>query len=219
MKLLLQELNDPRTELLPITTERYHEMIRHGLVAEGDPYELLDGAIVRKDRSARGGNPMGIGNEHVLVVQKLNRLDPDFRKRGCHVRIQQPVEFPPIDEPEPDVVIAVGTEDDYHEHHPGVDDILCLIEVADSSLRRDRTTKLKIYARAGVRRYMIINLPDRIVETFAAPNLGTAAYERTEVFSSREKVTFPTAKGAGITVAVKSLLPPPPKSRSSNGRH
>jgi hypothetical protein len=44
-----------------------------------------------------------------------------------------------------------------------------LVEVADSSLERDRG-KAAIYARAGVPRYWIVNLTERWVEVYGAPS-------------------------------------------------
>jgi hypothetical protein len=59
------------------------------------------------------------------------------------VRIQNPVAFVTVDtEPEPDVVWAV--EKPYKRAHPTADDILLLIEVADSSLKTDRGEKAEI---------------------------------------------------------------------------
>ena len=58
----------------------------------------------------------------------------------------------------------LGKLTDYTDRHPGAADLTCVIEVSDSSLRWCRTTKLRIYAGSGIARYIIINLPDRVVE-------------------------------------------------------
>ncbi len=43
------------------------------------------------------------------------------------------------------------------------------VEVADETLRRDRTTKKRIYARAGIPVYWIVNLPERRIEVYTDP--------------------------------------------------
>src|SRR5438067_12680732 len=100
MTTMLQELKDPRTRVHPITVSEYHRMIDDGSIEEGAPYELLDGLIVRKDRSAQGENPMTVGHEHIFVVSALQDLGEQLRRRGCYIRIQQPISASPIDEPE-----------------------------------------------------------------------------------------------------------------------
>jgi hypothetical protein len=114
----LRDLLDGRTMLMPLTVEQYHTMLEAGILVDGDPYELLKGMLVRKDRSAAGEDPMTIGTEHTWVVQKLAKLEPQLGRLGCHMRNQQPVSLPPYDEPEPDGAIVVGTEDDYKQRHP-----------------------------------------------------------------------------------------------------
>src|SRR4051794_1020260 len=102
MSAQLRELVDERTVLLPLTVDQYHQMIDRGIVPEGEPYELLDGYVVRKDRSAAGDDPMTIGDEHAWAVMKLVRLAPKFDRLGCHLRPQLAVELPPYNRPEPD---------------------------------------------------------------------------------------------------------------------
>lgn len=203
----LRELVDERTVLLPLTVEQYHQMLATGILVGGDPYELLDGHIFHKDRSAAGEDPMSVGHEHTWVVQKLNRLNPKLEKLGCHMRTQVPVTLPPYDEPEPDGSVAFGTEDDYVGRHPGAADVTCVIEVADSSLRRDRTTKLRIYANSGIAQYVIINLPDRIIEVYTHPRKGRGRYGPAVTLGPADTLALPTAKGKTLAVRVRDLLP------------
>lgn len=123
------------------------------------------------------------------------------------MRTQAPVTYPPYDEPEPDGAIALGTFEDYREHHPGEGQVLCAIEVADSSLYRDRTTKLRIYANSGIGQYVIINLPDGVVEVYTQPVVGKGRYAQSTTLSPRQRVEFPAARGKRLSVPVRSLLP------------
>jgi Uma2 family endonuclease len=206
----LRELLDDRAVIMPISVTQYHQMIKSGLLREGEPYELLDGSLVRKDRSAAGEEPMTVGPEHAVVIGNLTDLNHTPRKFGSHVRIQLPVTLPPWNEPEPDATIVIGTQKDYTTRHPGATDVTCVIEVADSSLRRDRTSKLRIYASAGIKCYIIINLPDRVVEVYSEPLSGksrSARYGQLTTLTGRQIVELPAAKGKRLSVAVRSLMP------------
>ena len=85
---------------------------------------------------------------------------------GCHLRIQDPITIHPSHEPEPDAAIVRGRPRDYADHHPEPGDVVSLIEISESSLEHDRTTKLRIYAAAGIPQYIILNLVDRRVEVY-----------------------------------------------------
>ena len=78
-------------------------------------------------------------------------------------------------EPEPDVAVVRGTSRDYLARHPGPTDMALVIEVADSSLSRDRLHKARIYAAAAVPTYWIINLVDLQVEVYTDPTGPDAA--------------------------------------------
>ena len=62
-----------------------------------------------------------------------------------------------------------GTVRDFAKRHPGPKDAVLIAEVADSSLRRDRGQKKRLYARARVREYWIVNLVERQVEVHSEP--------------------------------------------------
>jgi Uma2 family endonuclease len=202
----LIELIDKRTRVMPLTVAVYHRMIRQGMIPEGEPYELLNGYIVEKDRSKRGEDPMTISEEHAWVVKKLAELDPELRKLGCHMQTQQPITLPPYDEPEPDGAIVRGIPDDYRRHHPAAADVLCVIEVSDSSLHRDRVIKKRIYAGGGIPHYFIINLQDREIEVFADPQAPAGRYATTDKLTTRQKLSLPTARTKPLVIPVKRLL-------------
>lgn len=58
---------------------------------------------------------------------------------------------------------------EYSENHPGPEDVLLVIEVADTSLETDRTEKLSIYAEAGIADYWIVNLMNKQIEVYRQP--------------------------------------------------
>lgn len=189
------------------TVETYHRMIPNGIVEEGAPFELLDGLIVRKLRSAIGGDPTRVSPHHAWVVGRLSDLSRRLERRGCHLRTQQPVTLPPFDEPEPDGSIVAGRIRDYSDRHPGAADVLCVIEVADASLRRDREYKQRLYANNSIPTYLIVNLPGRVVEVYTEPINGCGRYGRLITLSPKETVEIPAARGQVLKVPVRRLLP------------
>lgn len=191
----------------PLAVKQYHAMIESGILPECAPYELLDGFLIRKDRSAVGEDPMTISHGHAWVVTTLGSLNKRLNHLGCHIRLQQPVTLPPFNEPEPDATIALGEIDDYRDRHPFAKDVACVIEVADASLQHDRIVKGRIYAKAGIPQYVIINLPDRVVEVYAEPLRKKGRYNQSTILRPNQRVDFSAAGGRSLAVAVRTLLP------------
>src|SRR5581483_10922707 len=113
-----------------------------------------------KDRSARGTDPMSQDPRHAFSIHRLERLQRLLEPLGCHLRVQVPVTLSDTSEPEPDVTIVRGPLESYIDHHPTAADVIAAIEVSDSSLRFDRSTKQRNYALAGIGQYWIVNLVD-----------------------------------------------------------
>jgi Uma2 family endonuclease len=206
MTTMIQELAAHPELIYRHGVEDYHEMIASGTIIEGEPFELLDGQIVRKIRSAAGEGLMTVGVEHALIVSRLAKLSVLFEPFGCHIRTQQPITLPPRDESEPDGLITRGTLEDYTANHPGAADALCIVEVAESSLARDRGYKFQLYANAGIPMYLIVNLIDRAVEMYRDPMKGTGTFARFEQFTQGQTIDFPTSALNPVTVPVDLLF-------------
>ncbi len=138
---ILEEARAAGLRLAPLTVEQVHRMIATGILPEGAPIELLDGALAYKDRAATGGGARTVGPSHSLVVKRMEQLAARVAPFGCHLFCQGPTTLAETQEPEPDAVIARGSVDDYPDRHPGPSDLLLVFEVADSSLATDRTVK------------------------------------------------------------------------------
>lgn len=177
-----QVVNATSAFIEPLTVEQYHAMIRQGILVEGAPIELIDGLLVRKDRRDKEGSILTVGPRHAFVVKTICRLLGELLQgHRCHVQSQQPVTLNGIQEPEPDVAVVNGHEDDFRDHHPGPGDVPLVIEVADSSLAFDRGEKLKKYAAAGIPVYGIVNLNEELVEVHTQPEPQSATYaDRTD---------------------------------------
>ncbi len=197
----------PALLTFPWTVERYHHAIQAGVLPDGAPYELIDGQILRKDRSKTGEDPMTIGVGHVWTVKTFGDLGVKLARLGCHMQSQSPITIAADSESEPDAAILIGTRNDYRKRLPTGTDVTCVIEVADSSLQFDRTTKQRLYATANIPQYVIINLLDRCAEVHTDPQPDRGLYGKRVVVSGKEKVELLAVKGKRLAVTVKSLLP------------
>ena len=205
---LLKEHLNLRADVVPLNVDQYHQMIAKGILAEGEPIELLDGFLIRKDRSKKGADPMTVGHHHAwAVAQLMQTFFPFTASHGCHIRIQQPVTIPPDHEPEPDAVIARNDASDFKHGHPRAEDIFCIVEVADSSLQRDRTTKHRIYAEANIAQYVIVNLVDGVVEEYRDPAAETGAYLSSRSYRKGDTIPFAVGGGRSVSVPAADLLP------------
>ena len=117
-----------------------------------------------------------------------------------YVRIQAPITLSD-GEPEPDLALVRGDRRDYLQHHPGPGDVVLVVEVADTSLARDRGIKKQTYAHAGIPAYWIVNLLERQIEVYTEPS-GAAA---TPDYAQR--------RDDGITEAIQTYLPAMTHSR------
>ena len=147
---------------------------------------------------------MSIGEEHAFVVDAfgmLNRKLPD----GCYLRVQQPIALPPDSVPEPDGSLVCRDPGRYESRLPGPADVLVVIEVAESSLQQDRTTKLRLYADAGLPQYVIANLVDRTVDDYRDPIVGEGRYARVTRLRPGDVLTLALFDGKTLEVPVASL--------------
>jgi hypothetical protein len=197
----------PDARVARLTVTQIHAMLEAGILPDGEPTELIDGVLIYKDRSERGGDPMTIGRKHNLAVKLLARLDPDLARHGCHIQTQGPVSLPPYDEPEPDGAILRGEPRDYAERVPEGSDTAVVMEVSDASLEHDRTRKLAVYARAGLPQYLIVNVRERTVELYESPIRAEGRFGQVRVFRAGEKVPLGLPGGEVFEIDAGRILP------------
>ena len=102
-----------------------------------------------------------------------------------------------------------GNTRDYLDRHPGSQDLALIIEIADSTLERDRTSKKRLYARAGIPVYWIVNLPEQKLEVYTEPiNLvQEPTYQQCQDYSLSDEVSV-VIEGQEIgRLTVRDLLP------------
>jgi Uma2 family endonuclease len=168
-KSLLSEPPESGGMLVGWTVEQYHDLINCGGIPENPKTELIDGLLVWKDRAKAGEDPMTVGDRHRIAVTQLGQLAPQFLALGCFLQTQQPIAIQPNNEPEPDISVIRGRIEDFLDHPAGPKDTIFVLEVSDSSLRRDLKVKLPIYAQAMIPEYIVVNLNDNVVLVHRRP--------------------------------------------------
>jgi Uma2 family endonuclease len=163
------------------------------LLFPGERWELIEGDIISK---------MGQKPPHAVLVGMLtgllSKLFPD------RVRIQLPLSLnDDYTEPEPDVVLLNKNMLEFARHHPGPADVALLIEISDTSLDTDTKIKKRLYARAGISEYWIMDIPHRCIRVCREPEGDE--YKLVRIFSETEEVSSPSAPG--VSVCLKNLLP------------
>ena len=181
------------------TVAEYHQMIQTGLLTEDDNVELLEGWIVPKSpRSPAHDGTMGVAEE---VIRE--QFPPGWR-----IRVKSAITLADS-EPEPDLAIVQGPPSRYMDHHPGSSEIAFLVEVADSSLLRDRNDKVRIYARAGIAIYWIINLVNAQIEVYTLPSgpVENATYGQRQDYRPGDVIPLILNGQEVGRIAAQDLLP------------
>ena len=196
----------PTEPVWRLSVEQYHQMIRLGILSDDDPVELLDGWLVYKMPK----NPPHRATTK-LTRNALEAVIPE----GWYVDTQEPITLADS-EPEPDVVVVRGNTRDYLDRHPGAADIALIIEVADSTLDREcpgdtlreRISKQRLYARAGIPIYWIINLPEKQIEVYTEPVVAEESiYQRRQDYQLSDEVPVAIAGQIVSRLSVLDLLP------------
>ena len=159
------------------TVDEYHRMGEAGVFQDDHRLELIAGEIVEMTP---------IGSDHSWVVTRLARLFT-IASGDLIVMSQNPVILSFEDEPQPDLVLVKPAPHLYRRAHPGPDEVLLVIEVADTSLPFDRERKLPRYALAGVPEVWIVDLRGDQFLVFRSPK--GRGYATQSVISRDERVS------------------------------
>ena len=142
------------------TVEEYHRMGETGILKPGDRVELIRGEIIEMSP---------IGRRHVAFVNNFTQLLVMRLAGRAIVSVQNPVVTAGDSEPQPDLAVLRCRTVPYKDAEITAADVLLLIEVAETSLRYDRTVKLRLYAEAGVPEYWVVDCDAESVEIHRAP--------------------------------------------------
>jgi Uma2 family endonuclease len=152
-------------------------MVEVGILAADERVELLEGQIYQMAAK---------GTAHSAAMTRIDRAFSQRLAGRALLRFQDPVQLNDFSEPEPDVAVVQLDPLDYEDHHPRPTEIFWLIEVADSTLRRDRDLKVPIYARSGIQEYWILDVQKRCLYVFRNP--GTEGYGSEQQLSAQDAI-------------------------------
>jgi Uma2 family endonuclease len=140
------------------TVQEYHRMGEAGILTDADRVELLESWVAEK---------MIHRPTHGAVIELTEAALRRLLLSGWRVRVQSAITTEES-EPEPDLVLVSGPLRQHLERHPRPPEIGLVVEVAETSLGRERA-KVRLYARAGIAAYWIVNLVDSQVEMYSQP--------------------------------------------------
>lgn len=160
-----------------ITVDEYERMGTAGIFHPDERLELLEGEIYEMSP---------IGSSHAACVTRLHQLLTLKFAGKLIVISQNPIRLDDFSEPQPDIALLRWRDDFYQPGHPTPDDILLVIEVADSTVASDRSYKMPLYAKAGITEAWLVNLPDEKIELYAEP--AGDAYQFSRDFKQGEEV-------------------------------
>jgi len=175
------------------TVDEYLQMGCSGIFTEDDRVELIEGEIIRMSP---------IGNRHYACVNCLTMLFCRYLDRKAVVHVQNPIDLDKYSEPQPDIVLLKHRSDFYKGKRPQPEDVLLVVEVADSTLDFDRYVKVPLYARHGITEVWIVDLEKQQLEVHRNPTLQ--GYENVELFQPGQSLSpqaFPE-----IQLAVSDIL-------------
>jgi len=142
------------------TVQHFHRMGEAGIFGENDRIELIEGELI---------DMAPIGSRHAFAVDELSMRFARLLGEEARVSTQNPLVLGEHSEPQPDLMLLRPRADSYGHALPGPDDVLLLVEVADSTLDYDRSIKVPLYARHGIPEVWIVALESRRLEIYREP--------------------------------------------------
>ena len=164
-----------------------------GVFAPEVRLELLDGEVVEMSP---------IGSRHAACVKRLHLLLTEALGRRAVIGVQDPTVVGSHSEPQPDISVLRWTDDFYAAAHPRSEDVLLLVEVAETSATSDRRVKLPIYAAGGIAECWLVDLNAGVIEVYRRPVDGVYNERRNAAASDTvSPATFPE-----VTLIVADIL-------------
>lgn len=162
----------------------YYRMAETGILPLGARLELIDGEVI---------DMAPIGSRHAGTVAWLTRTLGLLTGETAIVMVQSPLRLGDFAEPQPDLMLLRPRDDFYRSFHPGPQDVLLVVEVADTTLRYDTEVKLPLYARFGIPACWIVDLEHRELLICADPVEGN--YRTRNPIPDLSRVEIPTLPG------------------------
>jgi Uma2 family endonuclease len=174
--------------------DEYYALAHAGILGPDERVELLAGEIVKM---------APIGSRHAFCVRELSKRFHSAIGDGAIISVQAPVRLAAGNEPEPDIAVLHPREDGYASAHPGLGDVLLVIEVSDTSVGFDRRHKVPMYAAHGIPEVWLFDLNSRSVEIYDAPWAG--GYTTLRSVASGDNLTL--SAFPDVTIPVCEVMP------------
>jgi|SRR5579883_2627958 len=180
------------------TPAQYHALIHGGIIQEGEPVELLEGYLVEKGIR----NPPHEGSLRRMTARLPRCVSGWFLQVRGAIALGE-------SEPEPDGVFLRGDETSCDRRLPTAADIGLVIEVSDSTLAFDRRDKGRIYDRAMISVYWVINVVDEQIEVYSDPDSSANPHAYRTRTDYKPGDTLPITLDGQVagTIPVSELLP------------
>jgi Uma2 family endonuclease len=151
----------------PITVQEFFRMGETGVFAPDARIELIEGELI---------DMPPIGPPHASRTAHITELLFEAARGRAVVWPQNPVLLGDLNAPQPDIALLKRRDDFYAHGHPQPEDVLLLVEVADTSLAHDRDRKLPLYARFAIPEVWLVNIPGRAVIVHRDPQPEQGSY-------------------------------------------
>jgi Uma2 family endonuclease len=160
-----------------ITVDEYYLMAEAGILKADDRVELVNGELINMSPSS---------SRHSGTVNKISRVLNQLVGDDFILSVQNPTRLNQHSEPEPDVMLLKPREDFYMESHPGPQDVVLVIEVAENSQEYDKVVKARMYAEAGMPEYWVVDTVGRSIMVHTRPEAG--GYRRISYFQEQDEL-------------------------------
>jgi Uma2 family endonuclease len=143
------------------TADDVVKMAEAGLFGDEERIELIDGEILEMTP---------VGDRHMMCVERATAFMTEAFGRKAIVSIQNALRLNIHNMPQPDVVVYKPRYDFYESARRTPADVLFLVEISDSTFRRDRYVKLPRFARYGIPEVWIEDLKRDLILVFRSPD-------------------------------------------------
>jgi Uma2 family endonuclease len=174
-----------------ITINEWQKMVAANAFSPENRIELINGEILEMP-------PIGFNH-----AGHVNRMTNVFAflvvEKKAIISVQNPLQLGDLSEPQPDFMLLRLEENCYTTRHPQPEDVLLLVEVADSSLSYDRERKQRLYAMFGIPEYWLINLNNESLEVYR--QLSDESYAQKLTLYHGETLALSQLEGVVVNTA------------------
>jgi hypothetical protein len=184
---------------MQMTVEEYRRGLAQGEFGPPGSVELIEGRVVAKTRQSL---------RHDGALEKIRDVLAKIVPGGWHLQVAQAIQT--TDSlPEPDVAIVADALDSHTSRPRRGEEIALIVEAADASLVLDRRLKGRIYARAGIANYWILNLIDGQLEVYSNPSgpVQMPGFHEHRVFRGDDKLSLVIGLDDLGMVRVADMIP------------